>query len=90
MTKIKNTPETTKSNKSSQNIDDNSKLESIEEVIFRMRFGIGKSPETEPCDRNINEELRKKLQFLELKAFEQSGRINELIGEFEKKKTPKQ
>ena len=50
-----------------------------------MRFGLV-SPEKEgPQERKVSADLRKKLQFLELKAFEQSGQIKELLGEIEKK-----
>ena len=62
-----------------------SNLGSLEEMILRMRFGLGKDESSDSLERNVNEELRKKLQFLELKAFEQSGRINELLSDIKKK-----
>lgn len=65
--------------------DDDSELSSLEEVILRMRFNLGKETGAHPAERNIADDLRKKLQFLELKAFEQSGRINELLSDMKKK-----
>lgn len=62
-----------------------SNLGSLEEMILRMRFGLGKDESSDSLERNVSEELRKKLQFLELKAFEQSGRINELLSDIKKK-----
>jgi hypothetical protein len=64
---------------------DASSLTSLEEMILRMRFGLGKEEGKGALERNVSDDLRKKLQFLELKAFEQSGRINELLKDLEKK-----
>lgn len=57
------------------------RLTSLEEAILQMRYGLLKN--TEPGERKISQELQKKLQFLELKAFEASGRIDELVAELE-------
>lgn len=65
-------------------------LTSLEETILRMRFGLGKDADSSSLDRDISEELRKKLNFLELKAFEQSGRINELLSDMKKKSSKKE
>jgi hypothetical protein len=62
-------------------------LSSVEEMILRMRFGLGKDADSDSLQRNVSDDLRKKLQFLELKAFEQSGRINELLSDMNKKST---
>jgi len=65
--------------------NERAQLSSLEEMILRMRFGLGKGLDADPSERNVSEDLRKKLQFLELKAFEQSGRINELLSDMKKK-----
>ena len=62
-------------------------LSSLEELILRMRFNLGKPDSGDNMEREISKDLRKKLQFLELKAFEQSGRINELLEDIEKKES---
>ena len=70
---------------SSNDLDKSHSLTSLEEVILRMRFGL-KEIDGDVLQREISESLRKKLLFLELKAFEQSGRIKELLSSMEAKR----
>jgi len=75
-----------KTKEKSKDLDEDSELSSLEEVILRMRFNLSKeATAAHPAERDIADDLRKKLQFLELKAFEQSGRINELLSDMKKK-----
>jgi hypothetical protein len=70
---------------SEESVKERAQLSSLEEMILRMRFGLGKDVPADSMERNVSDDLRKKLQFLELKAFEQSGRINELLSDMKKK-----
>lgn len=85
MAKMKNKIDKPKDDNSAQEPSDSTSLSSLEDMILRMRFGLGKDGGNGSFDRNLSEDLRKKLQFLELKAFEQTGRIKELLSDIEKK-----
>jgi hypothetical protein len=87
MAKSKNKSANTQSDELVPESSERAVLSSVEEMILRMRFGLGKDLATDSLDRDVSEDLRKKLQFLELKAFEQSGRINELLSDIKKKGT---
>lgn len=87
MAKMKNNEDAPKTDACINENNNATSLSSLEEMILRMRFGLKSGEGTAGSfDRDISDDLRKKLQFLELKAFEQSGRINDLLSDIEKKR----
>ena len=53
-------------------------LTSLEEAVVRMHHGVSIKPDAELATNGVNDQVMQQLLEMELKAFTESGRIDEL------------
>jgi len=75
---VTTTTTTTTKRLSSLATKDDAQLTSAEEAVLRMHHGISVNPDAQLATNGVNDDLMAQLREMELKAFEATGRIDDL------------